>query len=98
MIQALARWRSDKSVVIYARLNPLEYSGWVTKAMQQTTMSRTVVCMPVIDTHRAVAKLELELVQSHMAQKPMLRGEVQRGRHLPVGRVLLSRGGRWRGR
>jgi len=33
MIQALARWRSDRSVAIYARLNPSEYSGWVTKAM-----------------------------------------------------------------
>jgi len=72
MIQALARWRSDKSVAIYARLNPSEYSGWVTKVMQQTTTSRTVARMGY--------------------RRP------RRGRHLPVGRVLLSRGGRWRGR
>ena len=31
MIQALARWRSDRSVAIYARLNPSGYSGWVVR-------------------------------------------------------------------
>jgi hypothetical protein len=58
MIQALARWRSDKSVAIYARLNPSEYSGWVAKAMRQTTTSRTVARMPVIDAHDAVATFQ----------------------------------------
>jgi len=58
MIQALARWRSDKSVAIYARLNPSEYSGWVVKAMRQTTTSRTVARMPVIDAHDAVATFQ----------------------------------------
>jgi len=33
MIQALARrWRSDKSVAIFARLNPMEFSVRVVKA------------------------------------------------------------------
>jgi len=55
MIQALARWRSDRSAAIYARLNPSEYSGWVSKVMRQTTTSRTVARMPVISAHDAVA-------------------------------------------
>ena len=59
MIQALARWRSDKSVAIYARLNPSEYSGWVSKAMRQTTTSRTVARMPMIDAHDAAAAFQL---------------------------------------
>jgi len=57
-IQVLARLRIDKSVAIYSRLNPSEYSGWVTKAMQQTTTSRTVARMPVIDAHDAVATFQ----------------------------------------
>jgi len=58
MIQALARWCSDKSVAIYARLNPSEYSGWVVKAMRQPTTSRTVARMPVIDAHDAAATFQ----------------------------------------
>ena len=58
MIQALARWRSDKSVAIYARLNPTDYAGWVTKALQQKTTSRTAARLPVvIDDHDDVAHL-----------------------------------------
>jgi len=58
MIQALVCWRSDKCVAIFARLNPSEYSGWFTKAMQQTTTSRTVARMPVINAHDAVATFQ----------------------------------------
>ena len=58
MTQALARWRSDKSVAIYARLNPTDYAGWVTKALQQKTTSRTAARLPVvIDDHDDVARL-----------------------------------------
>ena len=60
MIQALARWRSDKSVAIYARLNPNDYAGWVTKALQQKTTSRTAARLPVvIDDHDNVATYQL---------------------------------------
>jgi hypothetical protein len=31
--QALARWRSVESALIYARLNPGDCTGWVSKAM-----------------------------------------------------------------
>ena len=43
---------------IYARLNPSEYSGWVSKVMRQTTTSRTVARMPVISAHDAVATFQ----------------------------------------
>ena len=60
MIQALSRWRSDKSVAIYARLNPNDYAGWVTKALQQKTTSRTAARLPVvIDDHDNVATFQL---------------------------------------
>ena len=59
MIQALARWRSDKSVAIYARLNPEDYTSWVAKALQQETTSTTTARMPVvIDDHERVAMLQ----------------------------------------
>ena len=54
MIQALARWRSDRSVAIYARLNPGDYAAWVAKALQQKTTSTAAARLPVIDAHDAV--------------------------------------------
>ena len=62
MIQALARWRSDKSVAIYvdyyARLNSSDYAAWVAKALQQKTTSTTAARLPVIDAHDAVATFQ----------------------------------------
>ena len=58
MIQALARWRSDKSVAIYARLNPGDYTAWVAKALLQETTSTTTARLPIIDAHEAVATFE----------------------------------------
>lgn len=55
MIQALARWRSAESVKIYPRLNPSDYANWVSKALVQTTTSRTTARLPVIDAHNVVA-------------------------------------------
>jgi len=49
---------SDKSVAIYAWLNPSENSGWVAKAIQQTSTSRTVARMPVIDAHDAAVTFQ----------------------------------------
>jgi hypothetical protein len=58
MIQALARWRSDKSIAIYARLNPDDYAAWVAKALKQKTTSTTTARLPVIDDHDAVATFQ----------------------------------------
>ena len=55
MIQALARWRSDKIVAIYARLNPGDYTAWVAKALLQETTSTTRTRLPIIDAREAVA-------------------------------------------
>jgi integrase len=51
-IQALARWSSAESFAIYARLNPPEYAGWVSKALLQRTDSistRNLPRLPLID-------------------------------------------------
>jgi len=58
MIQALARWRSDKSVAIYARLNPDDYASWVAKALRQQTTSSTTARLPVIDADNAIATFQ----------------------------------------
>jgi integrase len=55
MIQALARWRSAESVKIYARINPDDYTAWVSAALAQTTTSRTTARLPIIDAHGVVA-------------------------------------------
>ena len=47
-IQALARWRSDESLKIYARLNPSDYASWVSKALLQRTDSATTRGLPTL--------------------------------------------------
>ena len=68
MIQALARLRSGKSVAIYARLNPDDYSTWVSTALQQKTTSRTTAHLPVaIDDHGTVAAFQLASIYFRQA-------------------------------
>ena len=57
-IQALARWRSVESVLIYARLNSNDYTGWVSKAMLQSANSTVTKNLPVIDDHNSYAALQ----------------------------------------
>ena len=65
MIQALARWRSDKSAAIYARLNPNGNAGLVTRALQQKTTSRSAAGLPVvIDDHGNAATYQLACTQA----------------------------------
>jgi hypothetical protein len=45
-IQALARWSSAESLAVYARLNPADYAGWVSKALLQHTDSVTTRRLP----------------------------------------------------
>jgi hypothetical protein len=58
MIQALARLRSDKSVAIYARLNPDDYASWVAKALRQQATSSTTARLPVIDADNSIATFQ----------------------------------------
>ena len=46
LIQALARWSSEESLKVYARLNPSDYAAWITKASTQRTDSTTARHMP----------------------------------------------------
>ncbi len=57
-IQARVRWRSVESVLIYARLNPSNYTGWVSRAMLQSASSTMTKNLPVIDNHNSYAALE----------------------------------------
>jgi hypothetical protein len=57
-IQALARWRSVESVLIYARLNPNDYTKWVSNAMLQSASSTVTRNLPVIDDHDSYAALQ----------------------------------------
>jgi hypothetical protein len=56
MIQALARWRSPQSLLIYARMDPLVYTGWITQALQQDPCTITGKRLPFpIDSDGLVA-------------------------------------------
>jgi integrase len=58
VIQALARWRSVESVLIYARLNANDYTDWISKAMLQSSSSTVTKNLPVIDDHDSYAALQ----------------------------------------
>jgi hypothetical protein len=45
-IKALARWSSDESILIYARMDPEVHTGWVKKALKQETASITGLRLP----------------------------------------------------
>ena len=49
LIQALCRWRSPKSVGIYARLGPADYGRWILLAQRQQTDALTARNLPRID-------------------------------------------------
>ena len=55
MIQALARWKSTQSIVIYARLEPHAYADWVDKAMLQSASSTTARHLPTINDDVRIA-------------------------------------------
>jgi hypothetical protein len=41
-----SRWSSAEYLAIYARLNPSEYAGWVSKALLQRTNSTSTRNLP----------------------------------------------------
>jgi len=56
MIQALVRWRSPQSLLIYARMDPLVYTGWIAQALQQDPCTITGKRLPfAIDADGLVA-------------------------------------------
>jgi len=60
-----------------------------TRGCSRVTLRKTPVKFSELDV--ALAELELELIQSHMAQKPVLRGEV--GCACVAREVSVERGG-----
>ena len=49
LIQAMCRWKSAESLVIYARMNAESYGGWVIKASSALLSSVQTNNLPVID-------------------------------------------------
>ncbi len=55
-IQALARWRSEESILIYGRMDPEEYTKWISAALLQETSTITGRRLPfAIDADQIVA-------------------------------------------
>ena len=57
MIQALCRWRSPKSVNIYARLGASDYGTWMNEAQLQHTDASTTRNLPCLDNDGIIATL-----------------------------------------
>jgi hypothetical protein len=49
MIQALCRWKSKESLIVYARLNPESYGAWVLKAQTADITSINSTNLPQFD-------------------------------------------------
>lgn len=45
-IQALARWRSPQSLLIYARMDPRDYTAWIERALRQDPQTVTGKRLP----------------------------------------------------
>ena len=56
-IQALCRWKSKESLVVYARLNPESYGAWIAKARLADVTSIQTTNLPPIDDHTYAAVL-----------------------------------------
>ena len=69
LIQAMCRWRSPKSVKIYARLGRSDYATWLLKAASVTTDSVTARNIPRIDYDGTVAWL-MESIEVREAGAP----------------------------
>ena len=57
-IQALARWRSPQSLAIYARINPADYTRWITAASNQHATSTSTRNLPVLDADSLYATFD----------------------------------------
>ena len=65
-IQALARWRSEESILIYGRMDATLYCDYVDKALQQNTMSITGRRLPfAIDEGEMLAVAEAYYAKEH---------------------------------
>ena len=62
-IQAMCRWKSAESLVIYARLNPEPYGSWVLKAHTASVSSIQTANLPAFDD-AACASILTELADS----------------------------------
>ena len=57
LIQAMCRWKSTQSLIIYARLNPETYGSWVMKAHTATVSSIQTANLPAFDDAACAAVL-----------------------------------------
>ena len=57
LIQAMCRWKSTQSLIIYARLNPETYGSWVMKAHTATVSSIQTANLPAFDDAACAAIL-----------------------------------------
>ena len=57
LIQALCRWKSAESLVIYARLNAEAYGDWVLKALSARISSIQTANLPPLDDADCAALL-----------------------------------------
>jgi len=58
LIQAMCRWKSKESLIIYARLNAEEYGRWVMKAQAASISSVQTRNLPQVDDTNMAAVLE----------------------------------------
>ena len=58
LIQAIGRWRSTKSIDIYARLGAADYGLWLLRAAQQTVDAITARNLPRLDYDSVVSVLD----------------------------------------
>lgn len=57
-IMAILRWKSEEALLIYARMNDSERTGWILRSMDQVVDSTVAAHLPRIDPDEWVAALQ----------------------------------------
>ena len=65
-IMAILRWKSEEALLIYARMNDHERTGWILKSMGELVDSTVAAHLPRIDADEWAAKMRSSLAAGEL--------------------------------
>ena len=67
-IMAILRWKSEEALLIYARMNDSERTGWILKSMDQAVDSSVAAHLPRIDPDEWVASIHASIASGELGK------------------------------
>ena len=78
-IMAILRWKSEEALLIYARMNDTERTGWILKSMGEVVDSTVAAHLPRLDADEWVARMRTSIASGELGAAAR---DVDRGREL----------------